>query len=90
MLGNIEVIEQKSLTKMPQKAASAWSSFEGEIVGANYKPIAYVGTQLVKGTNYVFLAEQTLVTAPPVRHIVIVKVNEYGGDYTTVGIEQVI
>ena len=89
-VGSIEVIEQQGLTKMPQEAASAWAFFDGDMTGAGYKPIAFVGTQVAKGTNYIFLAEQTLVLAQSVRHIVIVKVNEFGGKYITVGIEQII
>ena len=89
-LGGIEVAEQQGLTKMPQQAASAWSAFDGSIVGAGYKPIAFVGTQIVKGLNFVFLAEQTLMTNPISRHIVLVTINNFDGKYTTVGIENVI
>lgn len=89
MIGSVEVIEQQTLTKMPQEAASAWAYFDGAIVGAGYKPVAFVGTQLVKGTNYVFLAEQTFITAEPVRHIAVVKVNAFNGNYSIAGIEQI-
>ena len=87
--GEIEVAEQQGLTKMPQKAASAWAAFDGGMTGAGYRPVAYVGTQVVKGVNHVFLVEQTLVLAQPVRHIVIVKINELNDEYTPVGIEQI-
>ena len=89
MFGSIKVVEQQAMTKMPQPAATAWSAVEG-LVGANYKPIAYVGNQQVHGVNYVFIAEQTLVTANPERHIVTVTVNALDGKYTVVGIERVI
>lgn len=88
--GGIEVEEQQGLTKMQQQAASAWAAFDGTMVGAGYKPIAYVGSQVVKGVNYVFLAEQTLILAKPERHIVIVGINFFDGAYTLVGIERVI
>ena len=78
--GAVEVLEQQGLTKMPQDAASAWSSFE---------PIAYVGKQVVKGTNYVFIAEQTLITANPERHIVAIKINEFDGNYNILAIERI-
>lgn len=87
--GGIEVIEQQGLTKMPQKAASAWASFDGTMTGVAYKPIAYVGSQIAKDVNYVFLAEQTLITATPVRHIVAVKINEFEGNYTAACIERI-
>ena len=40
--GAVEVLEQQGLTKMPQDAASAWSSFDGTMTGAGYKPISYI------------------------------------------------
>ena len=89
-LGGIEVVEQHGMTKFPQEAASAWASFDGTMTGAGYKPIAYVGKQLVNGTNYVFLAEQTLMLANPERHIVVVKINEFNGEYGVKSIEQII
>ena len=89
-LGGIEVLEQQGMTAFTQSAASAWSAFDGSMVGAGYKPIAYVGKQLVKGTNHIFIAEQTLILAQPVRHIVLVTINEFEGNYTTVSIEIII
>lgn len=59
------------------------------MTGAAYKSIAYVGRQIVKGVNYVFLAEQTLITAQPERHIVAVKINEFEGNYTVAAIERI-
>ena len=89
MFGTIQIIEQKAMDRLPQQAASAWSKVD-ELVGADYKPMAYVGTQQVKGVNHVFIAEQTLVLAEPVRHIVLIKVNAFNGDYKVVSIEQII
>ena len=84
VLGGITIAEQQGLTKMPQKAASAWVSVEGGIVGAGYKPLVYVGEQVVKGVNHWFIAEQTLITAEPERHIVKLAVNEFNGEYKIV------
>ena len=89
MFGSIEVLEQKEMSAMPQAAANAWSAMSG-LVGANYKPMAYVGTQIVKGVNHVFLAEQTMMTVHFDRHIVIVTINEFDGKYCLVNIERVI
>ncbi len=89
MLGGIQLEEQKGLTSMPQKAASAWVAIEGGIVGAGYKPLLYVGSQVVKGINHWFIAEQTLILAQPERHIVKIAVNEFNqkkddGEFETV------
>lgn len=89
MLGGIQLEEFKGLTAMPQKAASAWVAIDGGIVGAGYKPLLYVGSQLVKGINHWFIAEQTLILAQPERHIVKIAVNEFNekkddGEFETV------
>ncbi|MBO7133305.1 MAG: hypothetical protein J6W06_04010 [Bacteroidales bacterium] len=84
MLGAIKLENFEGLTAMPQKAASAWAAVNAGIVGASYKPLVFVGTQVVKGVNYWFIAEQTLVTHPPVRRIVTIAINEFEGEYTIV------
>lgn len=77
MTGTIN-LENFAEIKLPQKAASAWSVVEN-LVGATYKPILYVGSQLVNGTNFWFIAEQTLVTANPTRRLVKLAINECNG-----------
>ena len=74
IFGGINVVEQQELTKMPQEAVTAWNAIK-ELVGAKYKPVMYIGDGVVNGTNYVFTAEQTLMTSTPERHIVDIKVN---------------
>ncbi len=61
VLGGWDISELKSC-KLPQKVASAWAAVTGEIVGVEYEPVLYVGSQVVNGTNYCLLALQTLVT----------------------------
>ena len=89
MLGNIEIIEQTEMGTMPQRAASAWTVMSN-LVGARYKPIAYVGTQIVKGVNHIFLAEQDTITAHSDRHIVTVTINEFDGNFSIVAIERIL
>lgn len=85
MFGKIEFTNFESPTKMPQKVASACSALEtAGLVGAKYKPLLFIGEQVSKGTNYWFIAEQTLVTANPVRHIVTIAINEFNGVYAIV------
>lgn len=86
MLGAIEFENFDNLSKtMPQKAASAWSAVdEMKIVGAGYKPIAYIGSQPVRGTNHWFIAQMTLFTANPEKRIVTLAVNEFNGNYTVI------
>lgn len=88
--GAVEVLEQKEMTDFPQEAASAWHGATCEYVGATYKPLLYVGGQPVKGVNHIFIAQQTLVLARPERHIVLVTINEFDGNYNVVGIERIV
>ena len=85
MVGAIEFNVITDMTKLPQKVASAASAIEtAGLVGASYKPIVFCGTQLVRGTNYLFIAEQTLVTATPTKRVVSLKVNEFQGKFELV------
>ncbi|MBR1805469.1 MAG: hypothetical protein IJ774_03675 [Selenomonadaceae bacterium] len=80
MLGQIELENFTALTEMPQKAASAWSEVE-RLVGASFKPILYLGTQIVHGVNHWFLAERTIVALNSERRLVKLAVNELGGKF---------
>ena len=88
MLGKVGTIEFNiitDMTKLPQRVASAASAMEtAEITGASYKPIVYVGTQPVRGTNYWFIAEKTLITNPPKKVLVTIAVNEFQGKFEIV------
>ena len=86
MLGSWEV---KVTTGMPEKVATAFSKLN-EMVGAEYTPIAYLGSQVVNGTNHAVLAEQLLITGKDTRNIVLVIFNEKGMDVTLVDIERVV
>lgn len=91
MFGKIELEQFKGITTMPQEAASAISAIDG-LVGATYKPLLYLGKQPVKGINYFFVAEQTLVTNPPIRRVVKLAINFFDGKYELVpeSIEDII
>ena len=83
MFGAIEFEEFKGLTKMPQKAATAWDAVD-KLVGAKYLPLLYLGKQLVNGVNHYFIAEQTMMTASPEKNIVLLCVNESGGKFVVI------
>jgi hypothetical protein len=83
MVGNIELARFDGLTKLPQPAATAWSAMDG-IMSAGYKPLIYLGEQVVKGVNYWFIAEQTLTTHPPIRRVVKLAINGFDGQYKLV------
>ena len=91
MLGKINLAEFKELTSMPQGAASAWGGFEDlGLTGAGYKPLLYLGSQVGKGTNYFFIAEQNLITNPPVRKVVLMVINGLNGVYELASVEEIL
>ena len=59
-LGGWNIDEMKGVN-LPQKAQSAFTAVTGGLVGAEYQPVLYVGSQVVNGTNYCILALQRLV-----------------------------
>lgn len=72
--GGWKMNEEFAEAKIPENAKDAFDkAFEG-YVGAAYTPVAYLGSQVVAGTNYAFLCSTTLVTAQPVTKLTVVKI----------------
>ena len=76
--------------KMPQKIATAFAEMSGTILGAQYTPIAYIGSQVVNGTNHAVLAEQLVVTGKDTKNIVLVIFNEKPEGVSVVNIERIV
>ena len=74
ILGGWNVDEMKGVN-LPQKAQSAFTAVTGGLVGADYEPVLYVGSQVVNGTNYCILAKQTIITATPEVRLVKMIIN---------------
>lgn len=75
LLGGWDISELRPCN-LPQKAASAFTGATADLVGAEYEPVLYVGSQQVNGTNYCFIAVQTLVTAQPKKRLVKLVIHE--------------
>lgn len=88
MFGKIELQEFEAC-KLPQAAASAWTEID-QLTGASYRPLLFVGTQITRGLNYIFIAEQTLITAKPETHLTMVVINEFNGEFEIVDIEKLV
>lgn len=73
---------------LPEKVATAFGNLD--LAGAEYTPIAYLGSQLVNGTNHAVLAEQLVTTGKDTKNIVLMIFNEKGMDCTLVNIERVL
>ena len=50
----VEIIEEVDL---PEEAKEAFENGTKQLMGMNYKPIVYVGSQVVKGMNYYYICE---------------------------------
>ena len=86
-LGGWEV--KVAVGKMPQKVATAFGQLN-EMVGAEYTPVAYLGSQLVNGTNHAVLAEQTIIAGKDTKNVVVVMFHETKEGVTLSGIERVL
>lgn len=81
-----------STDKYPQKVATAFTDLAETVLGVEYEPIAYLGSQTVNGTNHAVLAEQDVLTGRDTKNIVVLVFNEKAGDTkaTLIGIDRVI
>ena len=59
---------------IPEDASKAFTSATAEYTGLSLEPIALLGTQVVSGTNYMFLCKGTTTTANPTTSLKIVVV----------------
>lgn len=77
---------------MPQKVATAFSALAEQLIGAEYEPIAYLGSQVVNGTNHAVLAKQILTTGRDTTNVVILIFNEKPNamEATLVSIDRVV
>ena len=88
-LGDWNLDEIKSAA-LPQTAQSAFTAVTSDIVGAEYQPIAYLGSQQVNGTNYRVLAIKTPVVPNGTKSFAKLIVNEGSdGTYKLVSISRV-
>lgn len=83
---NINVV----IGAMPQRVATAIVALSDSIVGAEYTPILYIGSQLTNGTNHAVLAEQLLTTGRDTKNIVLIIFNEKGENCDVVSIERIL
>ena len=85
---NIDV----SVGSMPEKVATAMVKLNEDLLGAEYTPIAYLGSQIVNGTNHAVLAEQLVLSGRDTKNVVLIIFNEKPGDInlTLVNIERVV
>lgn len=77
--------------KLPQKVATGFSSAMSQIVGAQYEPLVYCGSQVVNGTNHMIICKQTIVTRNRDVHVVTVVLHEtLDGEFSILSIERIV
>ena len=69
-------IEDVKGCNLPQKVATDFTAVTSELVGAEYEPIAYLGSQQVNGMNYRILALMRTVTPESEKRIVKMIIHE--------------
>ena len=77
---------------MPQKVATAMARLSETLLGAEYTPLFYLGSQVVNGMNHAVLAEQLITTGKDTKNIVVIVFNEKPGEMelSLVGIERIL
>lgn len=72
--GGWNVPEDATGSEIPEEAQAAFDKALEQFTGNDLEPLALLGTQVVSGTNYVFICKSTLTTQEPVSGIQIVTV----------------
>ncbi len=72
LAGGWAVPEEYSVINLPADVAKAFDTALEGFVGNNIEPMAYLGSQIVAGTNYAVLCHSALVTADSISSIQVV------------------
>lgn len=75
LLGGWNLDEVKGCN-LPQKVQSAFTAVTSDLVGADYEPICYLGSQTVNGINYRVLALSRAVVPNAEKKIVKMIIHE--------------
>ena len=79
----VEIIEE---AKLAPEIQTAFDTAEKQLIGVSYKPIAYIGSQVVRGTNH-FIICQAKGLYPNARpQAVIMGINIFENNISVIGI----
>ena len=82
----VSIIEEAQLDP---EVKDIFEAAMGSIVGVNYTPILFIGTQIVKGINYYFVCSAQVVYPGAEPYAAVVSVNFFNGKSTVVSIEPI-
>lgn len=88
MIGSYEVNVQCG--KLPQNVATYFDETMSKLLGASYVAVAYLGSQVVNGTNHAILCEQTVLTGRDTKNAVLVVLNEKPEGFSLVSVTPVL
>ena len=74
--GGWNIAEDYTTAEIPEEVKSAFEKAIEGFTGNDLVPMAYLGSQLVAGTNYALLCHSTSVTAEPLSSIQVVTIYE--------------
>lgn len=80
----VKIIEEAELS---DELAAIFKAGTTNLVGVGYKPIAYVGKQVVRGMNYYFICEARPVVLNPNPYAVLLGINVFENQHSVVVIE---
>ena len=83
------VVETIEHAELPSEVQDCFDEAIGSLLGVNYVPLLYVGSQVVKGMNYYILCEATAVYPGAVPYPALVCVNTFQDVNRVVSIEPV-
>ncbi|MCQ2513108.1 MAG: hypothetical protein MJ092_06985, partial [Lachnospiraceae bacterium] len=75
LAGGWNVTDTFGVPNMPADVQETFDKAMEGLVGVNYQPMAFLGSQVVAGTNYAVLCHGTTVTAEPTNNIYVVYVH---------------
>ena len=59
-----------------EELAELFEKATGDLLGAEHVPVAFIASQIVSGTNYMFIARSTMVTQDPTEHYSLITIYE--------------
>lgn len=83
---NYEVLEACSL---PEKIATGFTEVFSKLLGAEYTPVLYCGTQVVHGTNHMILCKSKIQYPEAEDRLVKVVLNELEDMWSIMSIEEI-
>lgn len=69
-------VPEAEAAPLPEELQTVFDKALEGFVGAGYRPLGYLGSQVVAGRNHVYVCASTLVTATPISMVSLVKVYE--------------